>query len=282
MRFISSVVPIRSGEVPAWWYAFREDQLLIFYDKKKAEIPCIRDLSSLKLNPVRTQYLGQLDGKPCYTAELEPGTEVPDGMAFFGLRELFGHIDDELFWLSSRAVQIKNWDKNHQYCGRCGAETATVPDERAKMCPECGLKNFPRISPAVITAVVKRDKILLARAGRFPVKLYSVIAGFVEPGETLEECVEREIMEEVGIGVKNIRYFGSQPWPFPDSLMIAFTAEHEGGEITIDNKEIIEAGWYTATCLPNIPGKISIARRLIDWFVRTHSANSKRSHEKGC
>jgi len=282
MRFISSVVPIRSGEVSAWWYVFRDDQLLIFYDKKKAKIPCVRDLSSLKLNPVRTQYLGQLDGKPCYTAELDSRTSVPDGMALFGLRELFGHIDDELFWISSRAVQIKNWDKNHQYCGRCGAKTATAPDERAKMCPECGLKYFPRISPAVITAVLQRDKILLARARRFPVKLYSVIAGFVEPGETLEQCVEREIMEEVGIRVKNIRYFGSQPWPFPDSLMIAFTAEHARGEITVDNKEIIEAGWYTAASLPNIPGKISIARRLIDWFVRAHSADSKSSHEKGC
>jgi NAD+ diphosphatase len=271
MRFISSVVPLRSEGTSAWWYAFREDQLMILFNGKRAEIPCVPDLSDFKLNPVRTQYLGQLDGKPCYTAELDPGTTLPDGMVFLGLRELFGHLDDELFWLSSRAVQIKNWDKNHQYCSRCGARTVPVPDERAKMCPKCGLKNFPRISPAIITAVLKRDKILLARARRFPVKLYSVIAGFVEPGETLEECVERELIEEVGIGVKNIRYFGSQPWPFPDSLMIAFTAEHDRGEITIDNREIIEAGWFSATALPPIPGKISIARRLIDWFVRTRS-----------
>jgi NAD+ diphosphatase len=129
---------------------------------------------------------------------------------------------------------------------------------------------FPRISPAVIVLVERGDKVLLARANRFPGKFYSVLAGFVEPGETLEETVAREIKEEVGIEVKDIRYFGSQPWPFADSLMIAFTATYAGGELRIDEEEIVDAGWYEPDNFPDIPGKISISRQLIDWYVTKH------------
>jgi len=143
-------------------------------------------------------------------------------------------------------------------------------DERAKQCLRCGLTNYPRLNPAVIAAVLKGDQILLARNKRFKVPMFSVLAGFVEPGETLEACIEREILEEVGITVKNIRYFGSQPWPFPNSLMIGFVAEYAGGEITIDKQEIVEAGWFFKSNLPPVPSSISIARRLIDWFVDSH------------
>jgi NAD+ diphosphatase len=144
-------------------------------------------------------------------------------------------------------------------------------DERAKICPKCGLVAYPRLSPAVIVAVLRDNCILLAHSHRFPAKFYSVLAGFVEPGETLEECVEREVYEEVGIRVRAIRYFGSQPWPFPDSLMIAFTANYAGGEIRIDHSEIADANWFSANDLPHIPPKISIARQLIDWFLEKES-----------
>ena len=137
-------------------------------------------------------------------------------------------------------------------------------DERAKECPKCGLLNYPRISPAIIVAVLKGNQILLARSRRFPGGFYSVLAGYVEPGETLEECVRREVFEEVGIEVKNIRYFGSQPWPFPDSQMIAFTAEYLSGDIKPDESEIVDAGWFLPENLPEIPGKISIARSLLE------------------
>ncbi|MBW1863503.1 MAG: NAD(+) diphosphatase, partial [Deltaproteobacteria bacterium] len=119
-------------------------------------------------------------------------------------------------------------------------------------------------------AVLRGNQILLARANRFPYKFYSVLAGFVEPEESLEECLKREVKEEVGVEVKNICYFGSQPWPFPNSLMVAFTADYAKGKITIDENEIMDAGWFTADNLPRIPDKISIARRLIDWFVKNH------------
>jgi NAD+ diphosphatase len=160
-----------------------------------------------------------------------------------------------------------NWNQTHRYCGRCGKLTEDKTDERAKTCPECGMINYPRLSPAIIVAVLKNDRILLGRNKRFRLPFYSVLAGFVEPGETLEECVSREIREEVSITVKNIRYFGSQPWPFPDSLMIAFIADYAGGEISTDGSEIIDAAWFAKDNLPKIPPKISIARQLIDWFV---------------
>jgi NAD+ diphosphatase len=172
-----------------------------------------------------------------------------------------------LFWVAGRAIQIVEWDRTHQFCGHCASPMVAKTAERAKECPQCGLTNFPRLAPAVIVAVVRDNQILLARSHRHPAGFYSVLAGFVEPGETLEEAVAREIKEEVGIEVGDIRYFGSQPWPFPHSLMIGFTAVYAGGEIRCDETEIEEAGWFAADALPQIPGPISISRRLIDWFV---------------
>jgi NAD+ diphosphatase len=270
MDFRSSITPPDTQGEKTWWCVFRDDELLVSVTNERAVLPCVGDMSVLHLEPIRIQYLGSLDGCPCYSAEIKPEAAPPKGMEFRGLRELFGHLKDELFWLAGYAVQIKNWDKDHQYCGRCGTKTVDEAEERVKLCPSCGLKSYPRISPATITAVVRENQILLARARRYPRVLYSVIAGFVEPGETLERCVRREIREETGIEVQNIRYFGSQPWPFPNSLMIAFTAEYKSGEIHIDDSEIIDAGWFTARNLPPIPDKISIAHHLIDWFAATH------------
>ena len=150
----------------------------------------------------------------------------------------------------------------------------TKTNERAKICPQCRHICFPRISPAIIVAVLNKHHILLAHANHFPPGLYSVLAGFVEPRETFEECVQREVLEEVGIVVKNISYFGSRPWPFPNSLMVAFTADYAGGRIAIDGTEIVDAGWFTAGNQPRVPDKISIARQLIDWFVETNHQKS--------
>ncbi len=270
MNFIPEKVPLSKNTGPAYWFAFRNDELLVKMADERTIIPCITDLSSFNLKPVRTQYIGTLDERPCYSAELKKDVQAPEGMSFHGLRQIFVPLGDDLFRIAGRAIQIMKWDQNHQFCGRCGNSTETVHTEHAKVCVKCGLRCYPRLSPATITAVIKGKRILLAHAGRFPSKLYSVIAGFTESGETLEECVKREIMEEVGIEVKNIRYFGSQPWPFPDSLMVAFTAEYAGGKIVIDKNEIADAGWFSADDLPGIPDKVSIARRLIDWFVANY------------
>lgn len=159
------------------------------------------------------------------------------------------------------------WDRTNQFCSRCGTKTLQKPGERGKECPECGELFYPRISPAVIVLIRKGHEILLARSPNFPPDMYSLIAGFVEPGETAEAAVIREIKEEVGIEVKNIRYFGTQAWPFPNSLMIGFTAEYKAGEIQPDGFEIEDAEWFSAEKLPSLPGKISISRKLIDHFL---------------
>ena len=242
-------------------------------DGASASVPFVTGPSAMGLHSLMERYLGTLDGRHCYCAEVGESA-LPDGAAFRGLRNLYGRIDENLHKVAMRAVHLIEWDKNERFCGRCGAETKDKTDANAKECERCGHVTFPRISPAVIVLVEKEGKVLLARASRFAEELYSVLAGFVEPGETLEETVEREIEEEVGIKVKNIRYFGSQPWPFPDSLMIGFTAEYESGELKIDGLEIERAGWFDPRTLPRIPGRISIARKLIDWFVETKLGTS--------
>lgn len=271
MSFISSVVPPSEQAESAWWFVFKDDAVLVKLNEDTAHIPCVPALAQLSLEPIRTQYLGTLDGTHCYSAELDAqDNSIPDGMAFHKLRSLYNALPEEMFWTAGRAFQVMDWDRSHQYCGQCGHPTQSVDRERAKVCPECGQTSYPQIAPAIIVAVVKDRQLLLAHANRFPKGLYSVIAGFVEVGETFEECVQREVKEETGIEVKDIQYFGSQPWPFPHSLMVGFTAKYAGGEIQVDDTEITDAGWFTADNLPVGPTKISIARKLIDWFVENH------------
>lgn len=265
--FISLVTPPKQQKEPAWWFAFRDSRLLVRIEDHNASVPLTADLKSLTLAPIRQQYLGLLNGRHCYSAELPKEKEPPEGWTFQGLRRLYTLLPEDLFWMAGRAIQIVAWDRDYQYCGRCATPTESISTERAKSCPNCGLSSYPRLSPAIIVLVERGDQLLLARSHRHPPDRFSVLAGFVEPGETLEEATAREIYEEVGIRVKNIRYFGSQPWPFPNSLMIAFTCEYAGGEIVLEEAEMAEAGWFTVDNLPRIPQKISISRQLIDWFI---------------
>jgi NAD+ diphosphatase len=265
-RFIpgTDASPRKNGQ--AWWFIFKNHKVLVLEDGEEVSIPCISDPSEMGLACPRPRYMGELDGRGCYCAETSADSPL-EGAAFRGLRYLYGRLEECMHSLAMRAVHLVEWDKNEQFCGRCGARTEDKAGQNAKECPLCGSITFPRISPAVIVLVEREGKVLLARATRFTEEIYSVLAGFVEPGETLEETVQREIEEEVGISVSNVRYFGSQPWPFPDSLMIGFTAKYESGEIRIDDSEIAAAGWFEPDGLPRIPGRISIARKLIDWFV---------------
>jgi len=250
----------------ALWFILDNGRLLTKINTDQFCIPDTADLEALHIAPSCVLYLGSLDGQSCYAGALETESFSDANFKLNNLRTLFGLIPDELIWIAGRANQLIYWNLTHRYCGKCGHETLDKVDERAKLCPRCQHVNYPRLSPAVIVAIIKNNRILLARNRRFKMPFYSVLAGFVEPGESLEECVRREIKEEVGITVKNVRYFGSQPWPFPDSLMIAFVADYAAGEIVVDQSEIIEAAWFSKKNLPKIPPKISIARQLIDWF----------------
>jgi NAD+ diphosphatase len=266
-KFISGIVPPEERSESAWWFIFQENKLLVYEEPSGVSLPCLVDFSGLGLRTLREHYLGGLDHRPCYAVEVAEGTLPPAGMTFKGLRKIYGSLDEDLFWIAARAVQIVDWDRTHQFCSRCGAQLRTKAAQRAKECPQCGLLHFPRLAPAIIVLVERGDRFLLARSRHFMPGMYSLLAGFVEPGESLEEAVVREVKEEVGVKVKDIRYFSSQPWPFPHSLMMGFTATYAGGEISIQHEEIEDAGWFTADNLPFIPGKITIARKLIDWFL---------------
>jgi NAD+ diphosphatase len=266
-EFFSEITaPVKPCE-PAWWFAFRGNQLLLHLDNSSVRLPRLLNFAELNLPVRRQHYLGRLGDQPCYAVDLPEETATAEGMTFQGLRQVYGRLEEDLFWVASRAVQIVDWDRTNRFCGRCGVPLKARESERAKECPQCGLLHFPRLAPAVIVLVERGRELLMARSRHFAPGVYSVLAGFVEPGETLEEAVEREIFEEVGIRVKDIRYFGSQPWPFPHSLMIAFTATYDGGELQINDQEIESAGWFTPENLPDRPGRISIARSLIEFFL---------------
>jgi NAD+ diphosphatase len=267
--FIPGTIAPELQSSPAWWFAFLGNKLLVQVNNTSITLPHLVNLSAIGLVPVRTQFLGTLDDQPCYSAELPQDAVLPDGMAVRGLRELYGVLDEDLYVVGSRAIQIMDWDRTHQYCGCCGTPTTQLPTERAKRCPKCSFTNYPRLSPAVIVLISRGEEVLLARAPRFPPGMYSVLAGFVEPGESLEETVVREVREEVGIEIKDIRYFGSQPWPFPNSLMIGFTATYASGEIVVQPEELTDAAWFHKQNLPPVPPKPSIARKLLDWFIST-------------
>lgn len=248
--------------------AFVQGDLLITELDDQVLFPHWDDLRRLDILAMRYQFLGDLDNEPLWSVELAPDFQPPEELSLLGLRSLHGRVPDEVFALAGRAAQIIAWDRDHQYCGRCGTETAPVPGERARKCPACGLMSYPRLTPAIIVLIERGDEILLARGHQFAPGRFGIVAGFVEPGESLEEAVQREIHEEVGLDVTNIRYFGSQPWPFPHGIMIGFRAQCMDGEITLEDGELAEAGWYNIGNLPTVPQKLSIARRLIDaWAI---------------
>ena len=239
----------------------------MFSEDKTTVIPEYKNLKEHNIVPEHIQYMGTYNGKPCFAAETEDIKSLPEGFSIHPPLSLLNEIGADFVRISGLASQFINWSRNHKFCGKCGKLTEDKKDERAKICTACGQIYYPRLSPAIIVAVTKDDRLLMGNSPRFPSKFYSVLAGFVEPGESLEECVKREVREEVAIEVKNIKYFGSQPWPFPDSLMIGFTAEYESGEINIDKNELSDAAWFARDEIPRIPPSISIARKLIDWFL---------------
>ena len=250
----------------ALWFAFQGDRLLVF-EGDEPRVPRAFTPEEIGIEALFRQPVGSLNGSPCWAAEVPDRVEAPEGAAFVDLRAIFAAVNEPFFAVAGRAKQVVNWHATHRFCGRCGGETEPAAGELAMRCTRCGMMHYPRVSPAVIVRVRRGGKILLARSPGFPKGLRSVLAGFVEPGESIEETIHREVREEVGIEVENLRYFGSQPWPFPNSLMIGFTAEHAVGEIRPEPDEIEDAGWYRAGDLPQLPPRVSIARRMIDDFV---------------
>jgi len=191
-------------------------------------------------------------------------TLAPSGWEWQPFRSAINAMPEAAWHKAARGLAYVNWKASTRFCGRCGHQNGDKADELARHCPACGALSFPRISPAVLAAIRRDDKLLLARNSNHKTGIWSILAGFVEPGETLEACVQREVLEEVAIGVNNIRYLGSQPWPFPDQLMVGMTAEWAGGELQPDGVEIAEAGWFGPDDHPPLPMHGSLSRRLIE------------------
>ncbi|WP_224249207.1 NAD(+) diphosphatase [Hyalangium gracile] len=263
-RFIPGHEPPARGREQALLFAAHGLELLV---EERDGALCFPKGAVLPELAQAGHFLGTLDGVDCYAAPYPKGQEPPPGLKLMGARGLFLKVDEVLLSVAGRALAIAEWDITHRFCGRDGTPTQLVPGERSRKCPACRTPFYPRISPAVIVLITRGDTMLLARAPQFPEPFFSTLAGFVEPGESLEEAVAREVKEEVGVELQNLRYFGSQPWPFGRSLMVGFTAEYAGGELRIDGREIAEARWFTIDELPRIPPRVSIARALIDSFI---------------
>ena len=256
---------VAPAEVPgdAIVYAWHDSRVLVGGDDGDPRVPRLAELRRAGID-APLHYMGALDGVACVALTLEGEIAAPPGLRYAGLRALFPSLAESLLALGGRAFQIVEWDRTHRFCGRCGTPMRDKAAERARECPACGLVAYPRVSPAMMALVTRGRQLLLARARRFPPGTFSALAGFVEPGETIEDCLRREIREEVGIEVQPPVYFGSQSWAFPHSLMIAFTAEYAGGELRPDADEIEDARWFDPDQLPPLPSSVSISRRLIE------------------
>jgi NAD+ diphosphatase len=217
-------------------------------------------------------YLGQLGDRPCFAAPLVPDAQLPAGFTLVLARQVVSGVDPGTTALVGQALALVEWDTMHRWCGSCAVPTELVVGERARRCPRCEFVFYPRISPAVIALVERDGRILLARNANFPAGRFSLVAGFVEPGESLERAAAREVREEVGIEIADLRYWGSQPWPFGRSLMVGFYARYAGGDLRVDGVEIAEADWFALDGLPDLPAPISIARKMIDHYVAVHAS----------
>ncbi|HSH06935.1 MAG TPA: NAD(+) diphosphatase [Burkholderiales bacterium] len=284
---VASPAPNEAG----LWFAFSGDRLLVEIGPPSAapsedlRVPSRPQWARLPFGAsagldaaaLRTLYLGRLGQAQCYAAEFPADTPAPSGMSWENLRTLFSVLDDAHFGIAGRALQLVDWDRTHQFCGRCGTPTVAKADERVRSCPACRLSAYPRVAPAIMALICRGREVLLGRGPHFPRGMYSALAGFAGPGESLEQCLVREVAEEVNVSVGNIRYFASQPWPFPHSLMIAFVCDWTGGEIRPDPAEIEDAAWFDVFQLPKLPSRISIARALID----TVTGEMRRAHGSG-
>lgn len=261
----ASFVPLLIGEdhPRCTTLLFRRDELLV----RESDLTPANEAACMPASVRGLQFhaVGNLEGRYFRTAWVEHDTISATGFGFRKLRSLFGAIDEQTIAIAGRAYQIAEWARTHRYCGACASPTALISGQRCIQCPACGMSAYPRISPAMMVLITKGDAILLARHAASPTNRFSALAGFLEAGESIEEAVHREVYEEVGLKVHRLRYFGSQSWPFPHSLMISFVAEYLSGEIKIDPSEIAEAHWYGPNdALPDISPGISIARALID------------------
>ena len=239
----------------AYYFIFNENRELLLKDKE-----LITDISELNFN--FSLYIGKYKDKDCFVvnSDFKQGYDLIDVYEF----------NKDLYLMGTKAVLVNDWYISHQYCGRCGTKTEVDEKDMMLKCPKCGQMHYPRIAPAIIVAIRNGDKLLMAQHSYHETIRYALIAGFVEPGESIEEAVHREVSEEVGIKIKNLKYLKSQSWPFPNSLMLAFEAEYESGDIKVDGDEIVKAKWFKKDEIIRYSSDISISDWLIQRFIDTY------------
>lgn len=258
--------PDQDQGVPGCWVLLRESELIIDTTGVTPVLPAtVTPPVPIVGEPV---YLGLWRSLPCRLGVVDQGTELGAGLEASDLFAGNPDLPIDLLSLGGLSRQVLHWEGNSRFCSKCGTGMTRLAGEWGKQCPDCGAHHFPHIHPCVIVVVRRPGEVLLARKPEWPTGRYSLVAGFLDFAECLEEAVEREVMEETGIKIDNIRYIGSQGWPFPSQLMAGFVADYVSGEVKVEEKELEDAGWYSVDDLPLLPPKRSIARYLIDTYAR--------------
>jgi NAD+ diphosphatase len=269
-RFVPAKNGDQSAERRGTWLLVQENALFLHAEGEEgtARLPhgLLPDDFDGKVDPV--VYLGTYRGAPCWAAAVAHGLEVPSGFQRESLLPIQTRLTDDTLSLGGLALQAIHWEVTSRHCPRCGAATSPIGGEWGKRCPRCAYEHYPHLHPAIIVLVRDGDRVLLTRKAFWPAGRYGLIAGFVDVGESLEGAAQREVREEVGVEICDLRYVGSQYWPFPSQLMLGFTATYSHGDLRINRSELEDARWFSVRDLPDLPPKLSIARFLLDhWLI---------------
>lgn len=266
-------------EEKCYWFIFSRQQLLIEKSEDNCSVPCSAEMPVPVEDGYLVQEAGMIDGIRCMTYPAAKEYVRPDNSS--DLRASYNLLSEEFYQMAGRCYELVHWDIHSRFCPVCSARTVRF-SKIGKKCPECGNEIFPAISPAIIVLVQKDNSVLMVHARNFRGTFRGLIAGFAEPGESLEQCVEREVMEETGLKIKNLKYFGSQPWPYPSVMMIGFTAEYLSGDLKLQDEELDFGHFFTLDNLPELPKKLSLARKLMDWWIekqKTGNMNNKSNQK---
>ncbi len=253
---------------PAYWFPFRENDLIVQESDQGLALLHTDEEGLAFLQPHSALYVGTINGVACKACEVNTTDSLPRGLRVMGLRALFGQLDDTAFSVAGYASQLLYWQRNSVYCPACGGQNGPLSESWGRTCTQCGHTGFPPVIPAVLALVYNGEHVLLAHQPGWG-KRYSILAGFVEPGESLEDCVRREVAEEVGVEITDVTYSGSQTWPFPTQLMVGFQASYLTGELRPDPQELDDAAWFHVDALPEIPAAYSLSHQLIMAWVRS-------------
>ena len=264
--FVRELGPMPTEFENALWFPFRDSDLIVTEENGEISLLYGPSLDAWGLKPIRSHLIGRIGDAPCLAAEVKPLMMLP-GLKAYNLMELYGTLPEVEYGIAGFAFHIQHWERITRFCSSCGKDLQRKPDSWIKICLDCGLEEFPRITPGVTILIHDDGRIALIRQASWPQEMQGLIVGFVEPGESLEHCVARKAFEDLGVTVHDLHYFGSQPWPFPDQLMIGFLARYADGTLTPNPATIERAAWYPIGRLPKLLPEVSLARTMIDRFV---------------